>query len=807
MQRIVCVTSFVLAACAVVLCGNPLRADGIVEVGTRPQGGLSGKVVFIQGGHGYTANNPGNGRWSFQRHEAVVKGTPTEMIEDLGNVDQMSFLADYLFRAGATVVAQRPIGHQPLEVVLDNDDQGVTFEGDWKDSDDAVYFGDKGDVPSKHAATSAKETAYARYKPKIPEAGFYPVYAWTTYGGDRAADQLYRVKHSGGMTEVTVNHRRVGNGPVYLGTYYFDAGDGGYVDVSNRSKSKNSVVVADMIRFGNGMGDIDRGGGISSLPREDEAALYWIDWHVSRAQGIDPSEFRSPRSNDRDATVGASPRYTEYMNREEDGALKDRVLISYHSNASGGRGVTALHNTKHGGTTPNQVLLAKSLAQEINDDLVAQNDTFEPKWHNRGTNVLYENPVFNYGELNNDHIHDELDATIVEVAFHDHTEDAQLMREPRVRDAVARATYQGLLKYFREVDGNETPAIELPAPVTGVSAVAKGSGEVVVSWEPPMANDFAGGRAAGYRVYASKNGYGFDGGTNVKGRRTKSATLSGFDPQTPYYFKVVAVNKGGESAASEVVAVLPKEGEPRVLIVNGFDRLEKSQNPRQTLPSPDNTIDRVRPRESNSRDYTVQVATAIHAADATLPFDSASNESLVSGAVDAGKYDTIVWILGEESTRDETFSKAEQKIVEELIAKGKNLFVSGSEIGWDLDRPDGPTEDDRKFYGNTLKAKYVGDDANTYEVSGTKGGIFEGLSFSFDNGKQLYDVDWPDVIEATAGSQAALKYPDSVGVAGIQADGSGGRGRVVMFAFPFETITSAADRESVMKRVLAYFKR
>ena len=42
------------------------------------------------------------GAWSSQRPRLLG------MIEDLGNQDQMSFLADYLFRAGATVVPLRP---------------------------------------------------------------------------------------------------------------------------------------------------------------------------------------------------------------------------------------------------------------------------------------------------------------------------------------------------------------------------------------------------------------------------------------------------------------------------------------------------------------------------------------------------------------------------------------------------------------------------------------------------------------------------------------------------------------------------
>ena len=121
------------------------------------------------------------------------------MIEDLGNIDQMTFLVDYLFRAGATIVPLRPVGHQTNEVVLDNDDAGVTFAGDWtrREGIDVFRQGGQRAVSSKRA-TSKKETAYARYTPKIPEAGFYPVYAWTSSGGDRAADQLYRVNHSGG---------------------------------------------------------------------------------------------------------------------------------------------------------------------------------------------------------------------------------------------------------------------------------------------------------------------------------------------------------------------------------------------------------------------------------------------------------------------------------------------------------------------------------------------------------------------------------------------------------------------------------
>ena len=104
--------------------------------------------MYTHGGHGITADNKGDGRWTWQR------GPGHEMIEDLGNYDQMAFLVDYLFRAGATIVPQRPVGHQTNEVVLDNTDDEVKFVGDWEDGAGPIYFGKAGSVPYRQAHTS-----------------------------------------------------------------------------------------------------------------------------------------------------------------------------------------------------------------------------------------------------------------------------------------------------------------------------------------------------------------------------------------------------------------------------------------------------------------------------------------------------------------------------------------------------------------------------------------------------------------------------------------------------------------------------
>jgi hypothetical protein len=769
-----------------------LAATGLVDVGTQPNGNLADKIFYINGGHGYAAANTTTGNWSYGR------GLTFGIVEDLGNQDQMTLFADYLFRAGATVVPMRPVGNQPNEVVMDNDDPGVTFTGAWNNSVSGTFFGSAGDVPYRFASTSVTETAVARYTPHIPAAGFYPVYTWVHYGSDRT-EQLYRINHSGGSTEVTVNHRRVGDGMVYLGTYYFEAGTGGSVEISNRSDEPGTVVIADMIRFGNGMGDINRGGGISGRPREDELSLYWIMWQVQHSEGVTFNPTGS--SLDRDSNVSVVPRFARFMNREGEGELSDRVLISFHTNAAGGRGVLGLYNGNNrvSAKTPNQFQLADIIGSEVNDDLVAQDGLFEYDWFDAGNNVTLDRTDIEFGEINNESIFNEFDATIVEVAYHDDTLDAALLRDPKVRDAAAKATYQGAVKFFNSIDG-VTSLTMLPGKVAEAWAEVVDSDSVQISWTPPAANSYNGDAPSGYRIYGSTNGYGFDGGTYVAGGGTTTFTMNGLNAaEGPYYFKVVAVNSGGEGESSEVVAAMLGAAQPHILIVNGFDRLGRTQNPLQAVPG--GQAERVRPRMSNSYDYVVQVATAIADSGRQLVADSASNEAVISGAVDLDDYEAVIWISGEESTADDTFNSIEKTLVTNYLSAGGKLFVSGSEIGWDLDAQGGGAA----FYNNQLKADYVSDDANTYNVQGAAGSIFAGLSFSFDNGAQFYDVNFPDRINPSGGSATALTYVGgSGGNAGVQYDSGTGM-QVVNLAFPFETITTAANRAAVMERVLDFF--
>ncbi len=623
-------------------------APGLVEVGTQPTGNLSGKIVYTSGGHGWQWSSSLN-RW------ATDRGDNNEIVEDFGNQDQMTYYVDYLFRAGATIVPMRPVGRQINEVVVDNDLPSVTYSGSWSDSSGSRWYDeDYGAVADpvhyRFASTSATETATATYTPNIPQAGFYPVYTWASAGSNRTS-QFYKINHTGGQTEVRVDHSMVGNGWVYLGTYHFDAGSStteGSVVISNQGATGN-VVIADAIRFGNGMGDVPWGadgigtGSVSGYPREDENSLMWL-WR-GVGQGVTPTSIIGT------GNVSAPAMMAEEMNQNTN-PFGTSVYIGFHSNAGGGRGAVGLISNSGASyvPTPNQADLALFTGRQINQDMQALNGTFEYNWSTRTTHTY----TSAFGEINDDDFKNssgvvEMDATIIEVAFHDSVEDAALMRDPTVRDQLARSTYQATLEYFDIYGGLNSPA-SLPTAPTNVRAVSNASGAVAVSWlaGPSTPASVYGAAATGFRIYASVDGYGFDGGTYVAGGGATTATLTGYDPAIPYYFRVVAVNTGGESLPSEVVTALPSGGTKHVLIVNGFDRFDRTQNFRYPYAyTGDVLVDRVWSRYNNSFDYVVRVETAIQASKPGLHVASTSNEAVVSGAVNLSDYDAVIWISGD----------------------------------------------------------------------------------------------------------------------------------------------------------------
>ena len=93
------------------------------------------------------------------------------------------------------------------------------------------------------------------------------------------SDAKYIVYHKGEATEFSVNQRMGGGTWVYLGTFDFDKGCNEFNRVVCTNKaSRRGVVTTDAVRFGGGMGNIERGGYTSGLPRCLEGARYYAQW-------------------------------------------------------------------------------------------------------------------------------------------------------------------------------------------------------------------------------------------------------------------------------------------------------------------------------------------------------------------------------------------------------------------------------------------------------------------------------------------------------------------------------------------------
>jgi hypothetical protein len=174
---------------------------------------------------------------------------------------------------------------------------------------------------------------------------------------------------------------------------------------------------------------------------------------------------------------------------------------------------------------------------------------------------------------------------------------------------------------------------------------------------------------------------------------------------------------------------------------------------------------------------------------------------VIAGALPLSPYRAVVWILGEESAADKTFDSTEQTLVTNYLNGGGNLFATGSDIAWELDNLNAG----RTFYRSVLGASYVSDSANTYNVLGSAGTMADLGSFDFAPASGApYDADSADRIAPQAGSTSILNYVGgSAGMAGIEL--AAPAYRVVLFGFPFECITSAAIRSSIMQRVMSYF--
>jgi len=174
----------------------------------------------------------------------------------------------------------------------------------------------------------------------------------------------------------------------------------------------------------------------------------------------------------------------------------------------------------------------------------------------------------------------------------------------------------------------------------GVRSAGSGSLEIVIQ---PDSN------VVSYRLFS-----GTDVNSMIQGNDYPTSTMiDGLTDGQIYYIKLQAINNQGISPESEVLAGIPGTSPNNTfLIVNGFDRGSTG----------------------NTFDFVEQHGRAIQNHGAY--FESATNDAILDGLFILNNYAMVDYILGDESTVDETFSSSEQPIIKNYLQNGGNLFVS-----------------------------------------------------------------------------------------------------------------------------------
>jgi len=818
--------------------------------------GLSGRHIALWQSHGFYWEAE-NDRWEWQR-------SPNHRtLEDIYTQSYVvPFLMPMLENAGAVLLCPRERDIQTNEVVCDNDEAFAgpregglrgkgryTEHGKWADAGtgfadakEAYTFGENpftmGTARKTDAITKDKKDApRAIWRPDIPEKGEYAVYVSYKSLPGSTTDARYTVHHLGGETLLHVNQQMGGGTWVYIGTFPFGKGTEGYVELSARSAAAG-VISADAVRFGGGMGKVERGGETSGMPAFVEGALYNLQY-----AGIDSTVFDN--WND-DYTKDYAGRGAWVQEITENRHIPVDLSLAWHTDAGTTPndsiiGTLAIYTRTNKGATkfPNgeDRMNSRLYADLVQTQLVNDIRTlYDPSWTRR---QLWDR---SYSESRTPNV----PALLLELLSHLNFADMRYGLDPSFRFTTARSVYKGMLKYLSARYGREYAVQPLPVHAFKVDLV---QGKAVLSWEPTSDELEPTATPSYYRVYTRVGDGAFDSGYDVNGT---SVTLP-MEAGKLYSYKITACNDGGESFPSEILcAGYPSLQARRVQVVNNFTRVaapawidtpqvagfmdnldsgmpwgrdihfagEVNEFDRSCAWTDDDNpgfggcyLDHAgSPVAGNSFDFAYAHGAAILKAGYAVESSSAEAFDGRSGAfaidIICGKQVTTRIGRGAAADRYTVFPEALQDAVTVFTAGGGNVLISGAYIGtdaWDhvyQGVPKGP-ESARSFVTRVLGYEWVTNfGSHSASVTPVRGTGLPAVTYNRDWSSAIYRVENPDGLKpAGPRSSILMRYPDTHIGAAVRYDA--GIYKVAAFGFPLET---SPEMESVIRVVLSQFR-
>jgi hypothetical protein len=871
--------------------------------------GLDNRNIALWQSHGWYYENTLD-RWEWQRARDFLT------VEDIWTFSfVVPYLTPMLENAGATVWLPRERDLGSHEVIVDAErssghseylEEGNKWQNSVQPGFELKYpFLFDGENPFQfgHAKTTiarAQADSKIKYLPDFPETREYAVYVSYSSDNQSVSDAGYTVTHAGGKSLLKVNQTIGGGTWVYLGTFKFEKGknpEKGMIELTNASSETGKIVSADAVRFGGGMGNIVRGKNeqlknlydlrekegwkidsavwipfASQRPRYQEAARYFLQYagfpdslvySLNRTK-IDYSARGSEAALFANRENGKEDYKDDYMSRGE--------WVNYLMGAP--NGPTKAPNAKgmgipmdmslgfhtDAGTTKDSSIIGTLVIYDTSFD----KETFpngQSKWASRDLADLVQTQVVN--DLRLLHKSDwtrrgmwnkryfeaarpKVPALLTELLSHQNFADMYLAQDPRFKFDVCRAFYKGILKFLSSQNGFQY--VVQPLPVDHFGMTFEGN-DLLLSWAPVNDPIEPTATPKSYRIYKRIEEGGFDEGFEVKDSRVLIKDLK---PGTIYSFKVTAINDGGESFPSEILACsLPANNSKPVLIVNGFDRIcapagfDRGKEA-GFLMSEDEGVSYIQnmayigeqydfDRNSPWLDDDASGFGSSHADQETkvvpgnsfdyalvhgksfkkngLGFISMSAKSFVSQNINPASYSLVDLIFGEEKTtsrligfpgKDFTIFTPQMRVAIAKISQteGAKIMVSGAYVGSDL-----------SLCGDTLAKRFASDVLHysfrtnhasksglIYTVNGLKKSNSE--QYHYVNGwhPSIYKVESPDAIEPVGKEASVLfRYFGDNKSAGIWYKG---KYQTVVLGIPIETIATDGERDALFNQLL-----
>jgi len=877
-----------------------------------PIKGLNNRNIALWHSHGWYYENTID-RWQWQR------GRDFQTVEDLWTMSfVIPYITPMLENAGANVFLPRERDIQTHEVIIDGDgsskgslylETGEHFqEGSEKGFGLKVPFLFEGENPfqmgqSRQMTAQKTEDSHIEYTPEIPEIGEYAVYVSYLQSDENVTDAHYTVFHSGGKTSFLVNQTKGGGTWVYLGTFRFDKGihaESGKIELTNQSDESGRTVSVDAVRFGGGMGDIVRGNApdMDNLHKvRDEKGFAidsskWMPYASQRPRYQEGARYYLQYIGMPDSLVYIlNKAKVDYSNRGKDAVLyakresgKNDYKDDYQSRGEWVNYLMGAPNGPAGNPNSKGLGIPIDMAMAFHTDagitpdssiigsLMIYDTTFGPvnfpngqsKWASRDLADLVQtqvvddirklyDPQWTRRELWNKQYSEaarpKVPTLLSEFMSHQNFADMVQAKDPRFKFDLSRAYYKGILKFI--ASQNNQKYVVQPLPVDHFQMELDGS-TVRLAWNPVVDVLEPTATAKSYKVYTRIENEGFDNGLDVS---EPIIVFKDLKPGVIYSFKITAVNDGGESFPSEILACsLPIDGKKPVLIVNGFDRIcgpaafdngkeagflmsedegvayksdlsyvgEQYDFERKSLwkdnDSPGHgssyADQETRVVQGNTFDYPFVHGQALRSNG--YGFISMSNEAFVQKRWNKNSFSALDVLFGEEKTTRKLYGIAKkdftiftpemrEALAEYTLAEHARIFLSGAYIGTDLQLCGDTLA--RRFAAEVLHYRPMTNHATKsgciFPVNTVKDQFSSEFHFVQDYNPSIYKVESPDAIEPKGNDAKVLfRYKGDNKTAGVCFNGTY---QTIVLGFPFETIITEKERNELMAQILKYW--